>query len=147
MNKFHARVTVLAAELMMILRTNPDKYYFNNRSTTLAVNREFPVRKKDLESLVMIDVQTDQAMKTMAFRSLDDETLIGWEIVVIHPALVREAKGDNPDIVIHKPVCLVKLDKGQQRRSIPGVPLNNLGQGPETADQSGKQHRPQFGQL
>ena len=117
MDKFHTRVTVLAADLMTILRTNPDRYYFNNRSTNLTVNTVLNLHKRDLESLIMIDVETDQAVKTLAFRSLDDGAWMGRELVVIHPALMREAKGDNTDILIRKPVCLVRLGKRLKQQS------------------------------
>jgi hypothetical protein len=109
MNKFHGEITTPAAELAANLKKFHQKYVFG---TTLdkagnGDNRIF--RKGDLKNFTMIDGMTDQAVLTLQFNHLQDRDPIGHEIFVIHPSLMREAKGNHPDIIVSKPVVLVQL--------------------------------------
>jgi hypothetical protein len=113
---FHQKITIPAGELQSNLRKSTAKYYFHHGACYDEKGRFALIRKAQLESATMIDAETDQPVRVTRFGQLKDDEVVGRELFVIHPALIRKGKGGVPDLMIRKAVMLVEVfetDRGE----------------------------------
>jgi len=114
MRKLEERIVIPAFELARNLRMSSAGYYFSPKPGELFNQLPRPLVKEDLGSYSMIDVVEDRPVKNSTILYYHDDGTFGEGLCVLHPALVRHGK--DREIVIRKPVILVKLHRPASKR-------------------------------
>jgi len=111
MRKFRNNIIDAAAALAVNMRTYPQAYLLGPVGCREAGQGSLYFSKKHLASWTLIDAETGQAVAASKFNKFEDTDVIGLEVFMIHPGLIREGEGNSPDVVVRKPVVLVQFDK------------------------------------
>jgi hypothetical protein len=105
------QIVTRAAELATNVKSLPTTYCFEFSVLAQAQDTSVQLLAHDLESFMVVDVETGQKLRASQKVSADGHGRVGVGIGTICPALVRKGVGEIPDLVLRKELILVKFDQ------------------------------------
>ncbi len=107
---FHNRITKVAVDLAVLLRTSPVNYNFRPQFVSGTQTEPCYVIERQIRMFKVVDVQTDRQPRKSTTYQIKAGGKIGHAVCFIYPSLKRRAwKGQS--IVISKPEVLLRFNK------------------------------------